>query len=412
MASNPKPKRTVGASRRVRNFRPIAVSWSARRGSGFLKKRRFEGVIFLVLFLSFFSWMGSYMGVSNMLNTIMQTAFTLLTNTVLFIMAITVLSGAMAKLFVEFGVLRLLEFVLKPLMRPLYRMPGVASLAPIMAFFSDNPAIISLVQDKSFKGYLTEKELVSLPNFGSMLGMGLVVVTFMSSKGFFGAAMVGILGAMCGGIVSTRLMQFLVRNEPPREVENIREDEDAPKPKDVIAFKSQGRVFDRFLNAILDGGKSGVDLGLAIIPGVLIISTFVTLLTFGPKDPTVGYQGLAGEGIPVLTYLASKLGYFFQLLFGFGDAELVAFPVTSLGSVGAALSLLPRFIAKGLLGGNEVAVFTAMGMCWSGFLSSFSAIYDAIGFRHLTSKALMAQTCGGLCAGMVAHFIFLLVSLI
>lgn len=412
MATGGKTGRQYGASRRIRNFRPLAMSWAARRGSGFLKRRRFEGIIFLVLFLGFFSWMGHRMGMSNMLNTIMQTAFQLLTNTVLFIMAITVLSGALAKLFVEFGVLRLLEFILKPLMRPLYRMPGVASLAPIMAFFSDNPAIISLAQDKSFKSYFTPRELVSLPNFGSMMGMGLVVVTYMSSKGFFGAAMVGLAGAMVGGIISTRLMQFFVRKELPAHVEEEAALPEATPPQEVIAFQTAGRVFDRFLNAILDGGKSGVDLGLAIIPGVLIISTFVTILTFGPKDLQVGYQGLAGEGVPVLTYLAGKISWFFAHLYGFQNAELVAFPVTSLGSVGAALSLLPGFIGKGLLGGNEVAVFTAMGMCWSGFLSSFSAIYDAIGYRSLTSRSLLAQTCGGLCAGIAAHFIFVLVSLI
>lgn len=35
------------------------------------------------------------------------------------------------------------------------------------------------------------------------------------------------------------------------------------------------------MTAILDGGKSGVDLGLAIIPGVVITSTYIFLLTNG-----------------------------------------------------------------------------------------------------------------------------------
>ncbi len=72
-------------------------------------------------------------------------------------------------------------------------------------------------------------------------------------------------------------------DEKPKEIDN----------NDELSFRSKGGVFLRFLNSILDGGKSGVSLGLAIIPGVLIISTFVMILTFGPKDATVGYQGLA-----------------------------------------------------------------------------------------------------------------------
>jgi hypothetical protein len=71
------------------------------------------------------------------------------------------------------------------------------------------------------------------------------------------------------------------------------------------------------------------------------------------------------------------------------------------------MSLMPPFIAKGWITGNEVAVFTAMGMCWSGFLSTHTAMLDALGYRHLTSRAIVAHTIGGLCAGVAAHQIYL-----
>ena len=94
---------------------------------------------------------------------------------------------------------------------------------------------------------------------------------------------------------------------------------------------------------MLDGGKQGVDLGLAIIPGVLIITTAVMMLTFGPKDPTIGYQGLPYEGVAFLPWVGAKLEWLFKPLFGFTHAELIAFPMTSLGAVGAALG--PRQIS-------------------------------------------------------------------
>ncbi|WP_321157597.1 hypothetical protein, partial [Serratia nevei] len=101
----------------------------------------------------------------------------------------------------------------------------------------------------------------------------------------------------------------------------------------------------RILNSLLDGGKSGVELGMAVIPGVLIISTFVMLLTFGPGEK--GYTGEAFQGVALLPVLAAKVSWLFDLLFGFQQPELVAFPATSLGAVGAAMSLVPPFIAKG-----------------------------------------------------------------
>ena len=373
----------------------------------FLTKRRIEAVVFLLIFFGFFGYLGSKMGLPNMMNTIMQTAYSLLLETVFYIMAITVVSGALCNLLVEFGVVRLIEVVLRPLMKPLYNLPGVAALGGIMTFLSDNPAIISLSKDAHFARYFKKYQLISLTNFGTAFGMGLVVIMFMMGKGYLPAALVGLLGAVIGSIVSTRLMQrFILKSNPElnAEVSEVEGDEEK------ISFKSEGSVFLRFLNAILDGGKSGVDIGLAIIPGVLIISTVVMMLTFGA--PEGGYAGGAYEGVALLPYLAGKIDIVFKWLFGFESPQLVAFPITALGAVGAALGLIPRFIQEGIINGNAIAVFTAMGMCWSGYLSTHTAMLDSLGFRSLTSKAILAHTVGGLVAGISAHWLFVLFSMI
>ena len=165
------------------------------------------------------------------------------------------------------------------------------------------------------------------------------------------------------------------------------------------------------MNAILDGGKSGVEIGLAIIPGVLIISTVVMMLTFGPSADG-SYTGAAYEGIALLPYLAGKINIVFEWLFGFENPQLVSFPITALGAVGAALGLVPRFIQEGIINGNAIAVFTAMGMCWSGYLSTHTAMLDSLGFRSLTSKAILAHTIGGLVAGVAAHWLYVLFALV
>jgi len=369
------------------------------RETNFLKKRRYEAVMFLITFFGIFGYVGHSMGVSNMLNTIMNTAWDLLMNTVFYIMGITVLSGALGKLLIEFGVVRLLEKALAPLMKPLFNLPGVGALAGVLTFLSDNPAIISLANDKNFSKYFKNYQLISLTNFGTAFGMGLIVLTFMSTlkipgntENLFLPALIGLAGALVGAIVSTRLMQRLIKGKIPERENDTQEVGEAP----AISFKSEGNVFLRFLNSILDGGKSGVDLGLAIIPGVLIISTMVMMLTFGPKDVALGYQGVAYEGVPLLPLLAGKVWWLFEGLFGFQHPELIAFPVTSLGAVGAALSLVKTFVAQGLIDGNVIAVFTAMGMCWSGYLSTHTAMLDTLNYRELTSKALLSHTIGGL----------------
>ena len=375
------------------------------KGMKFLTKRRIEAAVFLIVFLGFFGFIGMRMGFPNMLNTLMQTSYSLLLETVFYILAITVLSGALGNLLVEFGVVRLVEVILRPLMKPLYNLPGVAALGGIMTFLSDNPAIISLSKDTNFARYFKKYQLISLTNFGTAFGMGLVVIMFMMGKGYLNAALVGLLGAVIGSIISTRLMQrFILKSNPELDVEISEKEGDEQK----ISFKTEGGVFLRLLNAVLDGGKSGVEIGLAIIPGVLIISTLVMMLTFGM--PEGGYTGGAYEGIALLPYLADKIDFVFKWLFGFENPELVSFPITALGAVGAALGLIPRFVQENIINGNAIAVFTAMGMCWSGYLSTHTAMLDSLGFRSLTSKAILAHTVGGLVAGVAAHWLYVLLA--
>lgn len=373
----------------------------------FLTRRSIEALCFLVVFFAIFGYLAHIMGLANMLNTIMKTAYDLLMNTVFYLMAVTVLSGALSKLLTEFGVVRLLEQILRPLMKPLFNLPGVAALGGVLTFLSDNPAIISLANDKNFSQYFKKYQLVSLTNFGTAFGMGLIVIVFMTGLGYGSGALIGLIGAVGGCIVSTRLMQHFTIKAYPEMKEAV----NAEGNEENISFKSEGNIFMRILNSVLDGGKSGVSIGVAIIPGVLVISTFVMMLTFGTSK-SGEYTGAAYEGVALLPYLANKISIVFEWLFGFTHAELVSFPITSLGAVGAALSLIPKFAAEGFIDGNAIAVCTAMGMCWSGFLSTHTAMLDSLGYRKLISKAILAHTIGGFVAGIVAHWAFVLISLI
>ena len=378
-----------------------------------------SGVPCLLAVLLLFGYMAYVMGLTNMLNTLMRTAHDLLLNTVFYLMAICVLTGALSKIFIEFGVVDLLQKLLRPIMKPLFNMPGVASLGAVLTFLSDNPAIISLSQNKHFARYFKRYQHVSLVNFGTAFGMGLIVIVFMIGQGYYAAPFIGFFGAICGCIISTRLMQyFTCKMYPPYR------DEDALTPDEMHELeeeeaelmaggKDSNSLFIRILNALLDGGKSGVEVGLAIIPGVLIISTFVMMLTFGGSESVdaagnavVAYTGAAYEGTRFLPWLAGKVNFLFEWLFGFHAPELIAFPITALGAVGAALGLIPEFVRAGIIDGNAITVFTAMGMCWSGYLSTDAATLDSLGYRPLVSKALLSTFIGGIAAGIISHWLY------
>lgn len=369
-----------------------------------------SGCICLMIVVVLFSGIGYRMGAANMLNTVMKTAHDLLLNTVFYLMGICVITGAIGRLFVEFGVVSMLEMLLRPLMRPLFHLPGVASLGAVMTFLSDNPAIISLSQDKRFASYFKKFQYISLTNFGTAFGMGLIVIIYMIGQGYFVAPLIGFVGAFIGCIVSTRLMQHLLLKSYPQYATEDAVDAEAVEQQQESVKQEEKTLFLRILNSLLDGGRTGVDVGLAIIPGVLIISTLVMILTFGPGADGV-YSGQAYEGVELLPWLASKVDFLFNWLFGFSDPHQIAFPITTLGAVGAALSLVPGFAAEGWIDGNAIAVFTAIGMCWSGYLSTHTAMLDSLGYREQTSKAIISHTVGGLCAALAAHWLFMLYTL-
>ena len=370
-----------------------------------------RGIPCLAVIVILFGYLSSVMGFTNMLNTIMRTAHDLLLNTVFYLMAMCVLTGALSRIFSVFGVVDLLQRMLKPVLRPLFNLPGVSSAGALMTFLSDKPAIISVAKNPQFSRYFKRYQHISLVNFAGSYAMGLLVIIFMMGHGFYTEPLYGLAGAIIGSIISTRLMQRLILREHP---EYLDEDVIGENGQEIATGKyethpdedSRQTLFVRVLDALLDGGKTGVEVGLAIIPGVLIISTFVMTLTFGADSATGTYTGAAYQGTELLPLLAGKLGFVIRWLFGFDAAELVAFPITALGTVGAALGLIPEMMAKGIIDSNAIAVFTAMGMCWSGFLSADAATLDSLGYRHFISRSFTCTFVAGLSAGIITHWLY------
>lgn len=373
-----------------------------------------EAFIFLACFLAFFIAVGNIMGGVNMVNTMMNTAYDLLMNTVWYIMAIAVVAGAVAALLSEFGVIALINKVLSPLMKPLYGLPGASAIGILTTYLSDNPAILTLAEDHEFKKFFKKYQLPALCNIGTAFGMGLIITTFMmgiySPKGesFVVPALIGNVGAVVGSIVSTRFMLHFMKKEFGTEEYVVpRTSHENTKAHDTRVVRN-GSVAGRFMEALLEGGKSGVQMGVAVIPGVLIICTVVMMLTNGPSDAGT-FTGAAYEGIGLLPWLGEKASFILKPLFGFTSAQGISVPITALGAAGAAIGLVPSLVKQGLASGHDIAVFTAMCMCWSGYLSTHVAMMDGLKCRQATGKAILSHTIGGICAGVAANLLYTII---
>ena len=374
----------------------------------FKKDIGLENFLCLGLFLTFFILIGRKMGGINMIKTMMNTGFDLLMNVCLYLMAIAVLAGAISGLFSEFGVIALVNKLLSKIMKPIYDLPGASSLGMLNCYLSDNPAILTLAHDDNFRRYFKKYQMPALTNLGTAFGMGLITTTTMMGLNVEGAvtsALIGNLGAVIGSIVSVRLMMHATKKMyGTTEFVEVKSSVEIPENSRVVREGSAG---SRFIQAILDGGKVGVDMGLSIIPGVVIICTLVIILTNGPGAEGV-YTGAANEGVGILPWIGSKLSFILSPLFGFSSPEAIAVPITALGSTGAAIGTVAKRAAVGKVSGNDIAVFTAICMCWSGYISTHIAMMDALGTKEATGKALISHTIGGLVAGVAAHILYML----
>ena len=131
-----------------------------------------ENFIFTIIFFSLFGLNAWKMGLQNMLSTIMATAFDLLINTCLYIMAISVITAALSSLFSEFGFIALIDQLLSKIIQPLYDMPGAASLGIMNCYMSDNPAILTLANDNNFKQYFKKISITGVNQYWNSLWYG------------------------------------------------------------------------------------------------------------------------------------------------------------------------------------------------------------------------------------------------
>lgn len=361
-----------------------------------------ENFIFIIVFFGIFSWIGHIMGPTNMLSTIMNTAYRLLMDTCFYIMGISVIAGALSSLFSEFGFIALVDVILSKIMKPIYNLPGASSLGILNCYLSDNPAILTLADEDNFKKYFRKFQMPALCNLGTSFGMGLIVTTTMFSlpvEGAVKASLIGNLGAFVGSVVSVRIMlRFTKKHYGTEEMVEVENVESIPEGSRMIR---EGSFGSRAIEAILYGGKRGVDMGIAIIPGVITICTMVMILT--SPMPAGGYTGEIGEGVAFLPWFGEKLSFILSPIFGFSSDSFIAVPITALGSAGAAIGLVKELANGMTVTGNDIAVFTSMCMCWSGYLSTHIAMMDALKTKEMTSSAILSHTIGGLCAGFAAH---------
>lgn len=120
------------------------------------------------------------------------------------------------------------------------------------------------------------------------------------------------------------------------------------------------------------------------------------MLINGPGADGV-YPGAPYEGIGIIPVVGYYANFILKPLLGFSDPSAIAFPLTDIGAISAAISLVPQFLRDGKIRAHEIAVFTVINMCWSGYIGANVAMMEALNSRKMAMKAMLVTLSAGLC---------------
>lgn len=385
-----------------------------------IRKEISKGTYLCLLFVvALGTYFGVVMGVGTMFSVIMKTAHDLLLNTAFYIMGVAVLAGALSSVFSEFGVTALINKIISPIMKPIFGLPGASALGAITCYFSDNPAIVPIAKDPAYAKYFKKYQWATMVNFGTTFGMGIIIsggILGIEAGKFAPSVVIGTICAIIGGIISNRLLMGYTKKLYGNEAEVGQQylDSEIVNVKPGYRKVRSGSPFQRGLNATFDGAKAGVDLGLSIIPGILIFCTLVMMLTNGPSivDGKEVYLGVAYEGTGLLTLIGDKISFLLNPLFGFANSAVLGLPLTALGACGASIAGAKSLSESGLLNAHDMSVYFAIAYCWAGFLSTTASMADSLKVREITTKAMVTHLIGGLCAGIIANYMHTLLFMI
>lgn len=183
-----------------------------------------------------------------------------------------------SELLIGFGVVKFIGVLLEPLMRPLFRVPGVGGFVWAMSMASGTPSGAKLTARLRQEGQITKIEaerLVSFTNASSPIFIfGAVAV------GFFHNAQLGVLLAMAHyfGLITVGLvMRFYGKNEAPKK-------QDQKKRitiGDAFAALHNSRIKDdRPVGQLLGDAVMSSIQTLLMIGGFIIIFSVINKLLF------------------------------------------------------------------------------------------------------------------------------------
>ncbi|WP_059104205.1 YjiH family protein [Shouchella shacheensis] len=262
-----------------------------------------------------------------------------------FLFAIFLFAGLFLPLLLNFGLMELMGAILRNIMRPLFRLPGRASIDTIASWIGDGTVGIMLSNQQYETGKYTQRESAIVASAFSIVSItfSIFILGELNLSHMFWPFFLTVFVA---GVVAA----FILPRIPPlshKANTYIDGSEGTVEPKDPHVFKNG---FAAALNRadesrsvkphVLGGTKNVLDLWFAVMPVVMTLGTLAAIVA----EYTPVFEYLGAPFVPVLEWMqvpeADLAGQ--TVLIGFADMLL---PTVLAGSLGITSEITLFIIA-------------------------------------------------------------------
>lgn len=271
-------------------------------------------------------------------------------------------------LLMEYGLLELLGPIFRPIMRPLFTLPGRSTVDNLASFIGDGTVGVLITSRQYEEGFYSRREATVIATTFSVVSLTFAIVvaeTVHMQKHFFYFYLTVIIACLVCAFILPRIWPLKsIKDEYSKEVSEEMRTEKLPENKTALAhgfdmatetgIKAPG--FKSFFGA---GFKTVIDMWFVILPVVMSVGTLATIIaTYTPLFAIIGK--------PFVPYL-----------------ELLQIPEAAQASetilIGFADMFLPSILIEGV--GNNITLFVV------GALSITQLIYlSEVGGVILGSK--------------------------
>ncbi|MBM7840574.1 nucleoside recognition membrane protein YjiH [Alkalihalobacillus xiaoxiensis] len=263
-----------------------------------------------------------------------DTGSLLLADLLPFLFTIFLFAGLLLPLLLNFGLMEFFGSLLKNIMRPLFRLPGRASIDSIASWVGDGTVGIMMSNQQYESGKYTAREASIVASAFSVVSitfsitiLAMLDITHLFWQFFLTLFVAGFIAA----VITPRIPPLSLKSTKYIDGSEGREEPKVKQPFSSGFVQAVTRAEDSFKNGdnIKSGLKNVFDLWFGVLPVVMAIGTLAAgVATFTPV-----FEWLAVPFVPILELMnvpeaaaASQ-----TLLIGFADMLLPAIIADSLG---------------------------------------------------------------------------------